>query len=65
MIEPVRVEPRFERCAHVTVVVHVIVPAVVLPYVGGFGHVFTATGTQHELVDPFRADLPPESDCAT
>ncbi len=65
LVEPVQVVPRFERCAHVTVVVHISVRAIVLPYVGGFGHPFTATGTQHELVDPFRADLPPESDCAT
>jgi hypothetical protein len=62
-VDPVRVTPRFERCARVTVTVHATVAAIVLPYIGGFGHAFTVTGTQHDLMDPFRSDLPAESAC--
>ena len=62
-IDRVSLEPRFERCATVTVRVHETVPAIVLPIIGGFGHGFRVTGSQREIIDPFRPDLPPTGSC--
>lgn len=62
-LEPIRLEPDFERCAHVSVTVRTRVPAIALPFIGGFGHGFSVTATQTELIDPFRADLPDRSAC--
>lgn len=62
-IDPIDVEPRFERCARVMVTVHEHVPAIVLPFIGGFGHGFTVTGSQRELIDPFRSGLDEGSAC--
>lgn len=62
-VDPVDIEPGFQRCAQVTVVVHETVPAIVLPFLGGFGHGVTVSGTQREIIDPFRADLPAASSC--
>lgn len=59
----IELDPSFERCAHVLVTVHQQVPAISLPFIGGFGHAFTVTGSQDELIDPFRADLPEASAC--
>ena len=63
VVAPVVVDPGFVRCATVTVRVSEQVPAIVLPFIGGFGHGFNVTGTHRELIDPFRADLPAESAC--
>lgn len=63
-LAPIRLEPSFERCAHVVVTVHAQVPTISLPFIGGFGHAFTVTGSQNELIDPFRADLPEATACA-
>ena len=63
-LAPIRLDPSFERCAHVVVTVHEQVPAISLPFIGGFGHAFTVTGSQNELIDPFRAALPEGSACA-
>jgi hypothetical protein len=57
-------QPRFERCATVEVVVRDTVPALSLPFVGGFGHGVTVVGDQRELVDPYRSGLPEGSACA-
>lgn len=62
-VAPATLDPGFMRCATVTVRVSERVPAIVLPFIGGFGHGFNVTGTHHELIDPFRADLPEESAC--
>ena len=63
-LAPIHLDPSFERCAHVVVTVREVVPAISLPFIGGFGHAFTVTGSQDELIDPFRADLPEASACA-
>jgi hypothetical protein len=39
------------------------VPAMTLPFIGGFGTGFTVNATHSELVDPFRNDVPGEALC--
>lgn len=51
------VELTDERCRPVTVEVAYRVPAIALPWVGGFGGAITTTARHTELVDPFRAGL--------
>ena len=48
----------FRRCARVSVTVSHRVPALVLPWIGGFGEGFTVTSTHSEIVDPFRDGVP-------
>ena len=48
-----------ERCAPVTVEVTYAVPAVALPWIGGFGPgVIVARGRHGEIVDPYRDGVP-------
>lgn len=42
------------RCARVTVTVEYQVPALVVPFLGGFGDGITASARHSELVDPYR-----------
>lgn len=42
------------RCARVTVTVEYEVPALVVPFLGGFGDGITASAAHSELVDPYR-----------
>jgi Flp pilus assembly protein TadG len=53
----------FTRCNRVSFTVSYPVPAITLPFVGGFGSGFTVTATHSELVDPFRNDVPGEALC--
>ncbi|MDQ3293749.1 MAG: hypothetical protein M3527_04775, partial [Actinomycetota bacterium] len=53
----------FGRCAVVAVVASYTVPAVPLPWVGGFGSGITVTARHSERVDPFRDGLPGEAAC--
>lgn len=46
------------RCQRVTFTATYPVPAVTLPWIGGFGHGFTATARHSEVVDPLRTGLP-------
>ena len=62
-VDPIDLQPGFVRCAQVTVHVQTVVPAIVLPFVGGFGHGFTVEGSQREIIDPFRAGVPAASVC--
>lgn len=43
----------FRRCARIDVRVTYVVPAVVLPWIDGFGD-FEVSATHSEIVDPFR-----------
>jgi hypothetical protein len=54
----------FERCVPVTVTVSYLVPAVVLPWIGGYGHAFDVRATHTERVDPFRSGVPGSATCA-
>jgi hypothetical protein len=42
------------RCARVTVTVEYRVPALVVPFLGGFGEGITVSADHSELVDPYR-----------
>jgi hypothetical protein len=53
----------FSRCSRITFAVTYPVPALTLPFIGGFGHAFDVTATHSELVDPFRNDVPGEAIC--
>ena len=53
----------FARCTRVTVTVHHPVPAIRLPFIGGFGHAFDVVARQSEVVDPYRSGLPGEASC--
>ena len=50
--------PAFARCQRVTVTAAYPIPAVTLPWIGGFGHGFTARARHSELVDPYRSGVP-------
>ncbi|MEO5839192.1 MAG: hypothetical protein ABIQ73_29785 [Acidimicrobiales bacterium] len=48
----------FGRCARVTVEVSYRVPALTVPFIGGFGSGITARSRHSEIVDPYRSGLP-------
>lgn len=51
------------RCRPVIVTVSYRVPALIVPFVGGFGRTITASSTHSELIDPYRGGLP-EGGCS-
>jgi hypothetical protein len=51
------------RCTRVRVTVTYPIPALALPWIGGYGHGFAATASHSEIVDPFRAGVPGEGTC--
>ncbi len=51
------------RCDRVTVRVTVHVPAIRIPFLGGFGEAFEVAASHSELVDPTRSDVPGEAVC--
>lgn len=53
----------FSRCNRVTFTVSYPVPAITLPFIGGFGTGFIAKATHSEIVDPFRNGVPGEALC--
>ena len=48
----------FGRCARVTVAVSYRVPALTVPFIGGFGSGVIARSRHSEVVDPYRSGLP-------
>ena len=52
------VEATFARCETVRFEASYQVPAVNVPWLGGFGSGFTATARHAEVVDPFRTGVP-------
>lgn len=53
----------FERCERVRVRVRTQVPAIRIPFVGGYGEPFDIVATHSELVDPTRSGLAGPADC--
>ncbi|MGH9213894.1 MAG: hemolysin family protein [Acidimicrobiales bacterium] len=53
----------FARCAQATFSATYHVPALTLPWIGGFGDGFAVSARHSELVDPFRDGLPGEATC--
>ena len=62
----VRIEPAsssLERCERIRVTVSTTVPAIRLPFFGGFGHGFDVVATHSGLVDPTRSGVPGRAHC--
>ncbi len=51
------------RCTRVQVTVRSSVPAIRLPFIGGFGESFQIAATHAELVDPTRSGVDGRADC--
>jgi hypothetical protein len=51
-------EGDFARCRRVTFSASYPVPAVTVPWVGGYGQAFTASARHSEVVDPYRSGVP-------
>lgn len=58
-----RTDGPWGRCRLVTVDVQLTVPAIGLPFIGGFGQDFQVAAHHSEIVDPYRSGLPGEADC--
>jgi hypothetical protein len=56
-------EATYVRCARVTFSASYEVPALTLPWIGGYGHGFEVVSNHSELVDPYRDGVP--GDAAT
>jgi hypothetical protein len=54
--------PSFVRCARARFAATYEVPALTIPFIGGFGDGFHVRSEASELVDPYRADVPGEVD---
>jgi hypothetical protein len=52
----------FSRCARATFEASYAVPALSLPWVGGFGDGFRVTSRHSEIVDPYRDGVPGEAE---
>lgn len=62
----VRVEPEgvpLGRCDRIRVTVTSTVPAIRLPFFGGFGDAFDIVATHSELIDPTRSGVDGRADC--
>lgn len=62
----VRIRPedtRLERCDRVQVTVSTRVPAIRVPFFGGFGDGFEIVATHSGLIDPTRSGLGGRADC--
>ena len=57
-----RAEGAFGRCDTVRYEARYQIPAIRLPWIGGFGDGFTAAAHHAEVVDPYRTGLPPTED---
>ena len=53
----------FLRCERITVAVETSVPAIRLPFLGGFGEPFEVRATHSELVDPTRSGVDGVATC--
>jgi hypothetical protein len=52
----------YVRCARATFTATYRVPALTLPWIGGYGGGFEVTSSHSELVDPFRNGVPGEAE---
>jgi len=53
----------FTRCGRVRITVSYQVPALAIPFLGGFGQLAAVQSTHTELIDPFRSGLPGPAQC--
>ena len=62
----IQLDGTLNRCQTVRFQASYQVPAIRIPWVGGFGDGFTATARHAELVDPYRTGVPSAvNDCVT
>lgn len=52
-----------ERCTRITVRVSTVVPAIRVPFVGGFGEAFDVVAQHTEVVDPTRSGVEGRASC--
>lgn len=52
------------RCVRATATVHHPIPAIALPWIGGFDHTIDVAASRSEVVDPFRAGLTGAARCS-
>jgi hypothetical protein len=65
-LELTALEATFARCQIVRFEAKYRIPAIRVPWVGGFGDGFTATARHAEVVDPYRTGVPAAVDaCVT
>jgi hypothetical protein len=55
---------QWSRCVRVTAIVRSRVPALRLPWIGGYERSFDVSARHSEIVDPFRSGLPGAARCA-
>lgn len=55
--------PPFRRCAVVEHETSYQVPAIRLPFIGGFGRGFTVHGRHRDVIDPFRSGIEGDGAC--
>mgnify|MGYP000132380876 CR=1 FL=1 len=53
----------YSRCARIKLTVTYDVPALAIPFIGGFGDAITVQSTSTELIDPFRDGIPGVATC--
>jgi len=53
----------FARCVPATVEIDYPVPAIRLPWIGGYGHAFDVHARHTELIDPYRTGLSGQATC--
>lgn len=58
-----RTDGPWGRCSLVTAEVRISVPAISLPFIGGFGADFEVAAEHSEIVDPYRSGLDGEATC--
>ena len=51
------------RCVRVVATVDYRVPALTLPWIGGYGHGFDVVAAHSEIIDPYRAGLAGTAEC--
>jgi hypothetical protein len=51
------------RCVRVVATVDYEVPALALPWIGGYGHGFDVVAAHSEIIDPYRAGLAGPAKC--
>ena len=61
-LEAVGGQSGFTRCARASFTATYEVPALTLPWIGGFGDGFDVVSSHSELVDPFRDGVPGRAD---
>ena len=62
-VQSIEVVGRFERCAPIEVEVVYRVPAIRVPFIGGFGSGIRVTSNHSEIVDPYRDGVAGTASC--